>query len=131
MVFSEIQKEIARVNRHRDNLLTLRVHNEIGSDLYAAKDREYRDELARLTLRLEGQGRQMSEIGELAVKVFELSQRLADKWAMADVAEKRRILEIVCLNYTLDGKTLCGTMRKPFGVLAEGPLLINGTGGWN
>jgi hypothetical protein len=54
------------------------------------------------------------------VKAFELSQSLKDKRLTADYAAKRRILEIVCLNWRLDDVTLCPRTRKPFDVLAEG-----------
>ena len=37
--------------------------------------------------------------------------------------EKRRLLDIVFLNCTLDGVTLCPEIRKPFGVLVEGLLV--------
>jgi hypothetical protein len=67
-------------------------------------------------------------MGELAVKVFELSQTLRQKWLTANYAEKRRILEIVWLNCTLNNATLCPTMRKPFDVLAEG-LVSKESGG--
>jgi hypothetical protein len=40
----------------------------------------------------------------------------------ADDDAKRRLLEIVCLNCTLDGATLVRELRKPFDVLAEGLL---------
>lgn len=56
----------------------------------------------------------------VAVKVFELSQTLRDKWLEAGYAAKRRILEIVCLNCRLDDTTLVAIIRKPFDVLAEG-----------
>ncbi len=49
-----------------------------------------------------------------------LSQGLEEKWFAADCAAKRQILDITCLNLTLDGTTLIPTMRKPFDVLAEG-----------
>ncbi len=57
---------------------------------------------------------------DLAVKVFELSQTLRDKWLTANYAEKRKVLEIVCLNLQLDDVSLCVSMRKPFDVLAKG-----------
>jgi hypothetical protein len=41
---------------------------------------------------------------------------------------KRRLLEIVCLNCTLNGVTLVATMRKPFDVLAEGLVSENSRG---
>jgi hypothetical protein len=59
---------------------------------------------------------------ELASKVFELSQTLRQQWLTADYDAKRRILDIVCLNCSLDGATLIAEMRKPFDVLAEGLL---------
>ena len=64
----------------------------------------------------------------LAVKAFELSQSLQAKWVTSDYDAKRRILEIVCLNWRLDDASLVPTMRKPFDVLAEGLVLNNSRG---
>ena len=64
----------------------------------------------------------------MAVKVFELSQALTSKWLAADIAEKRLLLEIICLNWTLDGVTLVPQMRKPFDMLAEGLLVSSSRG---
>jgi site-specific DNA recombinase len=60
------------------------------------------------------------ETAELAAKVFELSQTLQNTWISADYATKRRILDIVCLNCTLNGATLCPVTRKPFDEHVEG-----------
>jgi hypothetical protein len=60
--------------------------------------------------------------------VFELSQTLRDKWLTSDYDIKRRILEIICLNCTLDGVTLVPTIRKPFDVIAEGLISKNSRG---
>jgi hypothetical protein len=38
------------------------------------------------------------------------------------------LLEIVCLNSTLEGESLTFTLRKPFGLLADGAFLKNGRG---
>jgi len=81
-----------------------------------------------VSLRVEALGRQQSEQADLAVRVFELSQGLAERWDTADVAEKRRLLEIPRLNWTLDGASLVGDLRKPFAVLAAGPPLRRGRG---
>lgn len=64
----------------------------------------------------------------MAVKVFELSQALTSKWLAADIAEKRLLLEIICLNWTLDGVTLVPQMRKPFDLLVEGLLVSSSRG---
>jgi hypothetical protein len=39
------------------------------------------------------------------------------------MAAKRQLLEIVCLNFRLDGATLVPAIRQPFEVLAEGLLV--------
>lgn len=67
-------------------------------------------------------------MGDLASKSFELSQTLCSKWLSADCQEKRRILEIVCLKWTLDDVILVPTIRKPFDVLAEGLISSNSRG---
>jgi site-specific DNA recombinase len=60
------------------------------------------------------------ENADIAVKAFELSQSLTAKWLSGDYAAKRRILEIICLNFQLVDATLVPEMRKPFDVLAKG-----------
>ena len=62
---------------------------------------------------MEARDRSQWEIGDVAVKAFELSQTLKDKWFKADVRAKRQLLDIVCLNLVLNDVTLDATMRKP------------------
>ena len=81
---------------------------------------ELRDRAAKLSIQLEAGSRNQSETAELAIKAFELSQGLEEKWLTADYRAKRQILEIICLNFALNGVTLAPTMRKPFDLLAEG-----------
>ncbi len=45
--------------------------------------------------------------------------------AIFNWAEKRKLLEIICLNRTLGGVEIVPEMRKPFDVLAEGLLSKN------
>jgi site-specific DNA recombinase len=61
-------------------------------------------------------------MSDLARRVFELSQVLSQKWLTADYATKRRIVEIVFLNCQLNDGILIPKTRRPFDVLAEGPL---------
>lgn len=59
-------------------------------------------------------------MADLVLKVFELSQTLREKRLTADYHCKRRILEIICLNFRVGDVTLCYEMRKPFDDLVEG-----------
>jgi len=118
----ELQDELSRSREQQDRLLNLRMLEEITSDTYATKAQELRDQEAELKLLIERADRGRHEIIDLAIRAFELSQNLRTKWVTADYAEKRRILEIICLNWKLDGVSLVPTMRKPFDMLAEGLL---------
>ena len=116
----DLQRQIAQVKQSRDRLLNLRIMEEITTDTYAAKDTELRDRLANLELQVQAQGRGRDEHADLAIKVFELSQSLKDKWFTAESQEKRQLLEIVCLNLTLKEENVVFSMRKPFDVLTSG-----------
>tara|TARA_R110002072_G_scaffold303121_1_gene494565 strand:- start:102000 stop:103481 length:1482 start_codon:yes stop_codon:yes gene_type:complete len=122
---AELQRQETLLVQQQDRLLNLRLADDIDQEVYARKSTELRDRLASIKLQLDVVDRSRDE---LASKVFELSQTLRQQWLTADYDAKRRILEIVCLNCTLDGVTLCPTIRKPFDVLAEGLISNNSRG---
>jgi site-specific DNA recombinase len=124
----ELQRQETLLVQQQNRLLNLRLTDDIDEQTFARKNTELRDRLAAIKLQLDAVDRSHDEMAELASKVFELSQTLCEKWLTADYAVKRRILEIVCLNCTLDGATLVCEMRKPFDVLAEGLLSKNSRG---
>ena len=92
----------------------------VHQDALAKKHTELRDRLSSIRLQPDVLDRSDDKTAELAPKVFELSQTLQNTWVSADYATKRRILEIVCLNCTRDGVSLCPVTSKPFDVLIEG-----------
>ena len=87
---------------------------------YATKSTELRDRVATLTLQAAALDRSHHEDADIAIKAFELSQSLTAKLLTSDYPAKRRILEIICLNFRFDDVTLYPVMRKPFDVLVEG-----------
>lgn len=113
------------VRNQEDQLFNLRLMDEIEEQTFARKGRELRDRLAQLNLQIDACDRSRAEHAEIAVKAFELSQTLKDKWLNADYRAKHQLLVIVCLNFSLDGVTLVPEMRKPFDVLAEGLVSEN------
>ena len=121
------------VNVRRDGRSLIELHSENAAkvrrifDLYAHEGHTL-DSLAK-ALADEGVSSRHETI-DLAIRAFELSQDLRAKWFAADVAAKRRILEIVCLNWTLDGVSLVPEMRKPFELVAEGLQKKDSRGNW-
>lgn len=121
----ELHRQIVVISKQKDQLLNLRLLEEIDESTFAEKHTELRDRVARLQLQAEALERSKDENANIAVKAFELSQTLQEKWLAADPRAKRQIIEIVCLNLTLDGVTLVPEWRKPFDVLAEGLISEN------
>ena len=104
---AELHRQLTVIQGQTDQLLNLRLLEEIDADTFAAKGTELRDRAARLKLQAEVLDRGHDENADIAIKAFELSQSLMSKWLTADYAAKRQILEIVCLNWRLDDVTLC------------------------
>lgn len=123
-----LEQQIAKLRGQMDQLLNLRLVGEIESDTYAKKNTEFKDRLATLTAQRDACERGHEENADLAVKAFELSQTLTEKWVKADYAEKRVLLEIVCLNYLLDDASLVMTTRSPFDLLEKQEVFIDGRG---
>ena len=117
---AELNRQLTLLRNQRDQLLNLRLLEEIEQTTFAEKNTELRDRIAAVTLQVEACDRSSSERADIAVKAFELSQTLKEKWVNADHRAKRQILEILCLNFFLDGATLVPVWRKPFDMLAEG-----------
>jgi site-specific DNA recombinase len=126
---ADINRQLASLRDQQDRLLNLRLLNEIDESTFATKNTELKDRVGHLSLQLEAFDRGRAERGEIAEKAFELSQSLRQKWFKADVRAKRQLLEIVCLNFSLEGASLVPTIRKPFDVLAEGPSIRLSRGG--
>lgn len=116
----DLNRQLTVVMQQQERLLNLRLLNEIDAHTFTAKKTELRDREARLKLQVETASRGRHENADLAVKAFELSQSLRQKWLTADYAVKRRVLEILFLNCRLVDATLVPEMRKPFDVVAEG-----------
>jgi site-specific DNA recombinase len=114
--------------QQQDRLLNMRRADDIDQETFARKSTELCVRVSAIKLQLDAVDRTHDETAELATKVFELSQTPRQKWLNADYDEKRRILDIVCLNCTLDDASLVPTIRKPFDVLAEGLISTNSRG---
>lgn len=115
----ELQRQMTLLRGQEDELLNLRLMKEIDSDAFARKSTELRDRIATLAVQLEGVDTTRGQQAQEAIKIFELSQDLSNRWLRADYASKREILDIVFSNFRLDGLSLCYEMKKPFAWLAE------------
>lgn len=116
----ELQRQLTQALRREQRLIDMRLDEEIDEATFAEKRVDIADRVAELKVNLEALDRSREEMTDLALKVFELSHTLREKWLTSELDVRRRILEIVCLNCRLvDGRLVYET-RKPFDILAEG-----------
>lgn len=125
---TELNRQLSLLRNQQDQLLNLRLLEEVDESTFARKNVELRDRIADLSVQLQGCDRGCDERTDLIEKTFELSQTLQERWLTADYRAKRELLDIVCLNFRLDGATLVTEMRKPFNALAEGLPVLSSRG---
>ena len=94
---SELRRQSAQIKKQRSNLVRMRTLEEVSDDEFQAVRSELREREDNLVVQIENPGKRQPD-GHLALKVFELSQTLVDA-------------------------KLVPTIRKPFDILAEGPLV--------
>lgn len=59
------------------------------------------------------------DLAMTAKRVFELAINAKELWKKGNIEERRKILDLLCSNPTLDGSTVRYNLKKPFAVLAE------------
>jgi transposase len=91
----KLKQLVTGLRQQQDQLLSLRLLEEINETTFSNKSTELRDRIAEPSLEFEACDRRRADRSELAEKAFELSQSLAEKWVKADVAAKRQLREIV------------------------------------
>ena len=66
--------------------------------------------------------------GDMALKVFDWTQRADEHWRGSNSDAKRELLEAASFSRTLSDVSLCVEKRKPFDILAERPSFVSGRG---
>lgn len=125
---ADLTRKLEEVQKQKDRLVRLRLCEEIEAETFKRTQESLLAQESALRATLAREGARQTEEGEQAVQVFELAQDLTARWVAADVATKRLLLDILCLNLVLDGENLVPTLRRPFDLLAAGLLPEIGRG---
>lgn len=123
-----LRQQLTKIERQQDQLLNVALAGEFEAGTVARKGQELRDQAATLKAEIEAACSNNDDHAAQALNTFELSQVIKDKWLTADYASKRKILEIIGLNWRLEDTTLVATIRKPFDLLINQAILKNGGG---
>ena len=126
----ELERQQVGLETKLNTLLDMRISSEISPEEYATKHRELHERQAAIRVQQETIDQDGKEIAELAIKAFELSQSLRERWVRADYAAKRTILEIMCKEVLSNSEKMVISLRKPFDLLRDEKIvpLIGATG---
>jgi site-specific DNA recombinase len=126
----ELKRQHEQVEMKLSTLLEMRMEAEITPAEYTIKRAELHDRQAALRVQIETTDRDDHEIADLAIKAFELSQSLVERWLTADYKAKRTILSIMLETVRLNSENIEFSLRKPFDLLRDENLvpLIGATG---
>jgi site-specific DNA recombinase len=127
----ELQRQHAQVEAKLSTLLDMRMEGEITPDEYSVKRGELHERQSALRVQLERSDRDDREIAELAIKAFELSQSLSERWVTSNYNAKRTILSIMLETVRLNCENLEFSLRKPFDLLRDQKLVPLSGGGGN
>lgn len=126
----ELQRQHSQVEAKLSTLMDMRMEGEITPEEYTAKRAELYDRQSALRLQLERSDRDDREIADLAIKAFELSQSLQERWLTANYNAKRTILSIMLETVRLNCENVEFSLRKPFIYLRDENLVpLSGVGG--
>ena len=92
----------------------------ISAERYEELSRRWEVELDQIDRSVARHDRTSHETVDRALRVFELTQDLANTYVSRNPAGRRRILDALCLNIRLDDVNLVPTYTYPFELIAEG-----------
>ncbi|MBI1338282.1 MAG: hypothetical protein GC164_15170 [Phycisphaera sp.] len=107
----------------QQRLLDAYLAGAVDKNTFTAKTLKHKEEVDKVEADIQTSRATPLTGLEQAVEAFDLAQTAAERWRVSTKDERRAILEQVLLNRTLFATSLVTTKRKPFDVLAEGPIL--------
>lgn len=116
-----IRGQLKRLSERVAQSYADKLDGKIDEEFWSAQNKRWGDERVRLEEAL--RRIESSAPSETLAKVrdlLKLAKDIVPIYKSANVEEKRRLLNLVCINWRLNGKKLDYQMKKPFAKIAEG-----------
>ncbi len=97
-----------------------KLEGTIGKEQWQSLTSLWETERSQLSEQLRILNQENQNIVPAAQRILELSQKLPALWDSKNSFEKRRLVDLLYSNSTLDGANLYATYNKPFSFIAEG-----------
>lgn len=107
------------LEKQSERLLSLYLDGHLDAGTYQDRSASLQGQIREVENSLSSCGDLDPSCRDLAIQVFDFTQKAADVWRGSKIDGKQRILRAISLNRTLSDVTLCLTKRKPFSFLTE------------
>lgn len=114
-----LRKEYDRIQKRLERAYVDKLDGRIESGMYEGLSKEWRARQDQVRFELD----QIETAGRIyideSLALLDLCQRAPDLFAVQSAAEKRRLIEVICLNSKYKSQVLEITWRKPFDLIAS------------
>ncbi len=117
----ELQKEQAQLQSRMNTLMDLLLDGAIERSDYEEKKAALRTKLAKVSERIEAQRTGDDNFSETLISIITLAARAKELFVGSNTHTKRGILNCVFSNLSLNGATLCYSLKKPFDMMVDCP----------
>ena len=107
------------LEKQSERLLSLYLDGHLDAGTYQDRSASLQGQIREVENGLSACGDLDPSCRDLAIQVFDFTQKAVDVWRGSKMSGKQRILRSVSSNRTLNDVSLCLTKRKPFSFLTE------------
>ncbi len=123
-----LARRAADLERQHERLLTVYVEGHLDAAIFQDRSASLQGQIGETTKAMESCRVTDDSCGDLAVKVYDFTQKAAEIWKRSNPVRKQTILRAISLNRAASDVTLYLEKRKPFSFLAERLPVLYGRG---
>ncbi|MBI4248874.1 MAG: recombinase family protein, partial [Elusimicrobia bacterium] len=97
----------------------------ISEDFWLSKAKEWRGAQEQVRSAIAAHEKSNQGYFERGIELLRLASRAYDLYRVRNLPEKRALLNVLVSNFSVNGKNVVPTYKKPFDILAEGVACSN------
>ncbi|MBI1425823.1 MAG: recombinase family protein, partial [Gammaproteobacteria bacterium] len=115
----ELQREQAMIQGRLDNLMDLLLDGIVSKEDFEKKRERLRGQQIDIEGRMAAHRESDHSFKDAFLSLLSLASGAHDLYTGSTIEQKRELMNVIFANLTLDGRTLCYSLRKPFDLFAK------------
>jgi len=120
-----LQSQYERIQKRLEKIYIDKLDEIVTDDFFKKMSKQWNKEQEEILKQIEKHQKANMNYYEQGIIILELSQKLYSSWKKHKNEGKRKILDLLLSNCTLNAGKLYPTYRRPFNMLAKEPSLSN------